>query len=67
LPPARHGPPVRGGRPGIIYSLAVSHRAAAALQPLLVAATITYFTRLFLRNLIGVQETITADEELAPY
>jgi hypothetical protein len=47
--------------PGIIYSLFVSHRAAAAVQLLLVAAVITYFARLFLRNLTGSRGTITAD------
>ena len=47
--------------PGIIYSLLISHRTAAAIQLLLVAAIITYFARLFLRNLVGSRGTITAD------
>jgi hypothetical protein len=47
--------------PGVVYSLFVSHRTVAAIQLLLVAAIIMYFGRLFLRNLIGSQGTITAD------
>jgi hypothetical protein len=47
--------------PGIIYSLFISHRTAAAIQLLLIAAIIMYFGRLFLRNLVGSRGTITAD------
>ena len=46
---------------GILYSLLISHSIAAALQLLLVSAIITYFGRLFLRNLISSVGTITAD------
>jgi hypothetical protein len=46
---------------GIIYSLLVSHDRTAALALLVCAAILTYFGRLFLRNLIGSVGTITAD------
>jgi hypothetical protein len=46
---------------GILYSLLASHSAPAALQLLLSAAVITYFGRLFLRNLTGSRGSITAD------
>jgi hypothetical protein len=46
---------------GILYSLLVSHSIAATIQLLLIAALVTYFGSLFLRNLTGVLGTITAD------
>jgi hypothetical protein len=46
---------------GILYSLLVSHSMAATIQLLVVAAMVTYFGSLFLRNLTGSQGTITAD------
>lgn len=46
---------------GILYSLLVSHSMAATIQLLVVAAIVTYFGSLFLRNLTGSQGTITAD------
>lgn len=46
---------------GAFYSLLVSHSTPAALQLLLSAAVITYFGRLFLRNLTGSRGSITAD------
>jgi hypothetical protein len=46
---------------GILYSLLISRSTAAAVQLLLCAAIITYFGRLFFRNLIGSVGTITSD------
>jgi hypothetical protein len=47
--------------PGIFYSLLVSHRVAAAVQLLLIGAVVTFFGRVFLRNLTGSRGRITAD------
>jgi hypothetical protein len=46
---------------GVLYSLLVSHSVAAMIQLLLVAALITFFGRLFYRNLIGSRGTVSAD------
>ena len=46
---------------GILYSLLISHSIAATVQLLLVTAIVTYFGRLFLRNLTGSVGTISAD------
>jgi hypothetical protein len=46
---------------GVFYSFLVSHSTAATIQLLLIAAIITYFGRLFLRNLPGSLGTITPD------
>jgi hypothetical protein len=46
---------------GILYSLLVSHSSAAAIQLLLIAALVTYFGSLFLKNLTGSLGTITTD------
>jgi hypothetical protein len=46
---------------GILYSLLISHSAAATVQLLLIAGIAAYFGRIFLRNLPGSLGTITAD------
>ena len=47
---------------GILYSLLISRSIAAAVQLLLVAAVAMYIGGLFLRNLTGSLDTITADD-----
>ncbi|HZE59183.1 MAG TPA: hypothetical protein VE085_01355 [Burkholderiales bacterium] len=47
--------------PGIFYSLFVSHSTAAAVQLLLIGGVVAIFGRVFFRNLIGSQGTITPD------
>lgn len=46
---------------GILYSLLVSRSMPATLQLLVVAAILSYFGHLFLKNLTGSQGTITSD------
>ena len=46
---------------GILYSLLVSHSFTAAIQLLLIAALVTYFGSIFLRNLTASVGAITAD------